>query len=343
VIQGEIGLGKTLITQNFGQLLLKSAKKRNINLKFIHINCRKEKTCYKVIHQILTQLGCPVPQRGYSPQDLFYILSKFLQTENLYVLLALDELHYLDTKNFDLVYSICRLNETNSNEKQFVSLIVIVKDMNLVQNLDNSTISSLQGNILTLRKYSYEQIFDILVERIKISIKDGAFSMDLIKFIAENIVESGDIRKGLAIIRNSVKIAEIQDDSRIKLEYIQNAVDNLIPTTQEDSLNFLNHQQLVLLKSIILSIERVKKNQVQLSEIRQDYEYITQKYGIEPLANTQLWENIQYLKENNIIRADVVSKNPKGRSSLISIKSSPIHILENQIDEKLRVHTKNFN
>lgn len=104
MIYGDIGLGKTLIAQTFGKMLLLSAKKRNLNINYVHINCRKEKTSYKILYQILTNLGCPVPQRGYSPQELISILQSFIEEKNIYLLLVLDELNYLDNKNFDLIY-----------------------------------------------------------------------------------------------------------------------------------------------------------------------------------------------------------------------------------------------
>ena len=213
---------------------------------------------------------------------------------------------------------------------------MIVKDINFVHNLDSSTISSLQGNILTLKKYTYEQIFNIISDRVKISVKETVFPEIFLEFIAKNIVESGDIRRSLTIVRNAVKIAELQDDSKIKLEYVKNAMENIIPSLQEDSFMVLNYQQTLLLKSIISITERSKKYWIEITEIKHEYEDIARSNKVEPLAKTQLWENIQCLKENNIIQVEVVSKTPKGRSSIISIKTGLIPIINAKIEERLK-------
>ena len=78
LIQGAIGIGKTLITKKFGEMLTTSAKKRKIDIKYIHINCRIEKTNFKVVHKILKNLNFSVPKRGFSPQELITILYDYL-------------------------------------------------------------------------------------------------------------------------------------------------------------------------------------------------------------------------------------------------------------------------
>jgi len=42
LIMGNIGTGKTVLSQHFGLNLVKEAKQRNINLNYVHINCRAE-------------------------------------------------------------------------------------------------------------------------------------------------------------------------------------------------------------------------------------------------------------------------------------------------------------
>jgi cell division control protein 6 len=336
MIQGDIGLGKTLIAKKFGKMLLLSAQKRNFDIRYVHINCRNQKTSYKVLHQILTDIGCHVPQRGYSPQELISVLQEYLTENNIYLLLVLDELNYLENKNFDLIYSLSRLNDSIYSKKQYLSLITIVRDISLLKMLDNSTISTLQGNILTLKKYTTNQIIDILEDRIKDALKEGVITNSNLSIIANNIMDSGDLRKGLTIIRNAVKIAESKDNIEVTAEDIHQAMGNLIPSIQDDALGFLNLQQLILLYSIVLSIDMSKKKQVSLIEIKAQYEIECMNNKIKPRSNTQIWENLQLLKNNNLIQIKINSKNTRGRSSLISIDSIPIYILLEELNQKLK-------
>ena len=44
LITGKTGIGKTVTVKLFGRLLEIASKKRNINIKYAHVNCRKERT-----------------------------------------------------------------------------------------------------------------------------------------------------------------------------------------------------------------------------------------------------------------------------------------------------------
>ena len=136
LILGEIGIGKTAITKSFGKMLLVSANKRNLNTKYVHINCRREKTNFKILYQILKELGYPVPSRGFSPADLMTFLQDYLKANNFYLFLILDELNYLENSKFDLIYSLTRWKETDFSKKCYISLITIVRDITLLRNLD---------------------------------------------------------------------------------------------------------------------------------------------------------------------------------------------------------------
>jgi Cdc6-related protein, AAA superfamily ATPase len=41
LITGDIGTGKTALTQHFGKTITRKAQDRQINLKYIHVNCRQ--------------------------------------------------------------------------------------------------------------------------------------------------------------------------------------------------------------------------------------------------------------------------------------------------------------
>ena len=53
LITGKTGIGKTDTIKLFGMLLEEVGMKRNVPIKVIHINCRKERTNYKVLIKII--------------------------------------------------------------------------------------------------------------------------------------------------------------------------------------------------------------------------------------------------------------------------------------------------
>ena len=261
MIHGDVGIGKTAITRTFGRMLLLSAKKRNIKIEYVHINCRIEKSNFKILNQVLRKLNIPVPIRGFSPQDLITMLQDYLLDNEIYLVLVLDELNHIQNfnTNFDIIYSLTRMNDSD-NSKNFLSLIVIVRDITLLRNLDESTISTLQGNILTLKKYTITQIVDILNFRIDKGLKKGIIAETNVHLIADKISGSGDIRKGLNIIRNAVKITEAKDKSQVSCDELQLAINNLIPSLQDDALSILTfHMTLLLYVITVLLMERKEK------------------------------------------------------------------------------------
>ena len=337
MIQGDVGIGKTAIARTFGKMLLLSADKREIKMKYVHINCRIEKTNFKILNRILKEIGCIVPKRGFSHQELITFLQEYLIENEIYLVLVLDEVNHIQNfnSNFDIIYSLTRMNDTN-NEKIYLSLIVIVRDITLLRNLDESTISTLQGNILTLKKYTIEQTIDILEDRIEKALKKGVISDIFIKLIAEKISDSGDIRKGLNIIRNAVKIAEIRDKTHVSFMELQLATKNLIPSLQDDALSILTYHQTLILYVITNLLMEKKEKKVSFSDIQKSYEEICILYNVIPRKSTQIWNNLQSLKNYDLLEIKTISKNVKGRKSFCSINSIPITILNEELNQKIK-------
>jgi Cdc6-like AAA superfamily ATPase len=98
--------------------------------------------------KIIRSINKNFPKRGYSPQDLLEIINDFLNTHNFHILIILDELNYLINNDNDLIYSLTRINDDSFNVPQRVSIIGIVRDVSCINNLDNSTLSTLQRNII---------------------------------------------------------------------------------------------------------------------------------------------------------------------------------------------------
>ena len=137
LIIGKTGIGKTVTVKLFCKMLCEAAEKREISIKCIHINCRKERTSYKVLIKILLSIIENFPKRGYSPQDLLEIISSYINTQNLHLLIILDELNYLIKNDKDVIYSLTRLNDDSFNVAQRLSFIGIVRDVSCINNLDN--------------------------------------------------------------------------------------------------------------------------------------------------------------------------------------------------------------
>jgi len=335
LIVGKTGIGKTVTVKLFCNMLRDAAKKRNILIKYIHINCRKERTSYKVLIKILQSINENFPKRGYSPQDLLEIISNYLDTQDLHLLIILDELNYLIKSDRDIIYSLTRLNDDSFNVPQRLSFIGIVRDISCINNLDGSTLSTLQRNIIRFEDYTNEQILEILKYRSDLSLKNNVISDNLIKTISNIIFMKGDIRYGLNILWKAGKIAENMNLKSINSECIRLANQDLVPFSTLDVLQDMTIQKLVFLLSIVILLKKSKEPQISFMEILKSYLVLCENTGLKPRSYSQLWNYLQEHKKENLINVSIRSKDIKGRRALIEIPDIVLPKFEREITKIL--------
>jgi len=335
LITGKTGIGKTVTVKLFGQLLEKASKKRDINIKYYHVNCRKERTSYKVLIRLIQLIDNRFPKRGYSSQDLLDILIEYLHRYNMHILVVLDELSYLINKHEDLIYSLTRINDDTLKGDQRLSIIGIVRDLSCLNNIDNSTMSTLQRNIIEFKNYTKNQIFDILKYRANISLKRNILSDKILKMISEITFNSSDVRFGLNIIWRSCKIAESKKLNYINAECVRLGNQDLLPYSTLDVLEFMNSQKLSFLYAIIKALIKHDNIKVSFNEVLKRYYMICENLDLKPRSNSQLWNYLQDFKRENLVTTKIISERIKGRRAIIEIPDLSLSNLERNIIEIL--------
>ncbi|KXB08339.1 hypothetical protein AKJ55_01180, partial [candidate division MSBL1 archaeon SCGC-AAA382M17] len=94
LVVGPVGVGKTALTSTFGKELKSAAKKRNLDLSYAHINCRKQGTPQMVLRKLASNFPFSVPRRGFAPQEIMEHTIDYLEKSDSYVAVTLDELDY---------------------------------------------------------------------------------------------------------------------------------------------------------------------------------------------------------------------------------------------------------
>ena len=335
LITGSVGVGKTITLHLFGKMIKQSARKRELNIKFIQINCRHKRTSASILKSVLNELIEGIPSRGLSSRDFMEILIAYLRDHKCYLILVLDELGFLMKKDSDLIYSLTRINEMNFSSQFYLSFIGIVKDIISLKNLDDATISSLQNEVIRFKKYSKSQILDILTERIETGLKPGTVDESVLKTISSLTSVSGDMRTSLKLLKNAVRFAEHRQMDKITLEVIQEVNSGSFPLTYNE-LCTLNRPELILYSSICNMLSN-SQTEITMNELKDEYLAVCNYYDEKPRSDTQLWEYVQTLKREDLITTTLKNKNQRGRKSFISIPNYSITTIKKKIEKILKM------
>jgi cell division control protein 6 len=305
VIQGHVGVGKTLSMKVFFNNLEEAISIRGLNYRTFIINCRQLGTGHLILGTILASLGKKIKPRGVSAQELFDQLLETLKREKIYLIILLDELHYINEGKFPLIYNLSRISEFVRDGKQYSSIIGIVRDISLVRNLDASTKSTLQENIITFRNYSIDEIKSILTQRIQQGLKPKTISNDMVDFISNIVYQSGDIRKGLNIIKNAVLIAESKDNSTVQLEDVMNACDAESDSLSTKFIQDYDKSEIACLYALNRVLKRRNIHFAEVSDIMNEINSLPRRFNLKKMDISSIIFDLKKAEKAGFIKIDL--------------------------------------
>ncbi|MFZ1038837.1 MAG: ORC1-type DNA replication protein [Candidatus Bathyarchaeia archaeon] len=334
MITGDVGTGKTVLSQRFGADITREASKRGINLRYVHVNCREYRGSLFLILQHAVSVFHPnFPRRGYSAEELLRILVQMFDEENVHVILTLDEFGSLvEKEGSEAVYKLTRLQETRQNKPQRLSLICVLRNLKEIESLDASTRSTLQTNIISLEKYSRQQLTDILNDRVSLAFKPSTVPEDTVSLTAElAFSENGNARFGIELLWRAGKYADADELGTVSPECVRKAVSSIVPAMRKTDLASLNFHEKLLGLGTARLFEESQKSQVSLAEAEQAYAVVCEEFNVQPHSHTQLWKYLQTLSTVGIIETEVSTVAPRGRSTLIRLPRIPARELEREL------------
>ena len=338
MITGDVGTGKTVLSQRFGADITREAVKRGISLRYVHVNCREYRgSLFLILQHVVSVFHPNFPKRGYSAEELLRILIQMFDEENVYVILTLDEFDSLvEKEGSEAVYKLTRLQETRQNKPQRLSLICVLRNLKEIEKLDPSTRSTLQMNIISLEKYSKQQLIDILHDRVALTFKPSTVSEDTTSLAAELAYsENGNARFGIELLWRAGKYADADELGTVPPDCVRKAVSSVIPAMRKTDLESLNFHEKLLTLGIARLFKESQKSQVSLAEAEQAYTVVCEEFGVGPHSHTQLWKYLQTLSIAGIIETEVASVAPRGRSTLIRLPRIPARELEKELNTLL--------
>ncbi|MFX0092355.1 MAG: ORC1-type DNA replication protein [Candidatus Hodarchaeota archaeon] len=331
LVQGPIGSGKTAIAKYFGMELEKTAQKRRINFRYLHLNCRKLRSEASVLTTILRYLVPYFPPRGFGVDELLRMLSNTLEHQDMHLLLALDEIDFLIKRGAnDLLYHLTRINDDCPNNAQRVSLLLITREYALRSWVDASTRSSLTQNIIELDPYSQLELTEILTRRVETGFQRGAVPQEIIEEIAGiGAEEKGDARVAIELLWRAGKYADQEGSKVIRPEHIRKVVSSISTATllHRDLIQHLPQHQLIVLLAVARTLHARDETSLSLAEVREAYSLLCEQMNEVPRRQTQIYQYCRDLASQGLFRIKILNKNIPGRTSRISI-DAPIKTIE---------------
>ena len=334
LVMGNIGTGKTVLAQHFGLNITKEAKERNINLHYVHINCRECKgSLFMILQRIITKFYPNFPRRGYSAEELLQALMQMLDEKDAYLILTLDELESLiSSGGSDAIYNLSRIQEDRINAPKRLSLICIIRQPEHLETLDPSTRSTLQRNIIRLENYSETQLEDILDDRVNLAFRDGTVPAQTMGLIAElGNSEGGNARYSIELLWRAGKYADASEIREVSPECVRNAVVSVYPVVRRDMIpEFSLHEKLFLL-GVARHFKQTESAYVSMGEAEETYALVCEEYGETQRGHTQLWKYVQALSVAGIIETMVSGVGQRGKTTLIGLSRVPASDLEQEL------------
>jgi cell division control protein 6 len=215
IISGSPGIGKTAAVK----LVLKELEEHpDVNAPDVHVlyvNCWQKNSTYKIFVDFCEQLGYKFTQNK-NTEDLFKIILNIVNKSA--VVFAFDEVDKVS--DVDFLYDI--LTEVFKK-----TIIMITNHPEWYNHVDERVRSRLLPEKIDFKKYSKEEILGILKHRVDFAFVQGAWDQDAMSLIADRAFQSGDVRVGLHLLRESGFAAEDSLSKKISDAHVKKALEKM--------------------------------------------------------------------------------------------------------------------
>ncbi|HJJ55998.1 MAG TPA: ORC1-type DNA replication protein [Methanocorpusculum sp.] len=316
VCKGIPATGKTTTVKKLFEEISNNHKK----IRPIYINCQIDSSEYAIFSRIYTKLTKnSQPPSGTSFQILFDMIAKYIERENVSLVVCLDDANYLvyEKKINKVLYSLLRSHETYEHVNIGVIVVSSDLDIDLELSLDTRVKSVFNPHIIEFTPYNREEVTDILSQRIMQGIYPNVLNSKLLDIIVDHTMSCGDIRVGLDIIKRSVMNAEKDSRKSVVEEDINQALSNPNDLQLKGMVQILSNDECSVL--------------FKLAELTNDKDVITTKslhnsLGSKATGYTKYIQIVEKLE--NLRLVDLRYNNTgNGKTRIISLKHDPKRVL----------------
>jgi cell division control protein 6 len=298
---GGVGTGKTLICRKVGGIV---ARESNGRVRFAYVNLAYAHRPYHAMAEVYRQV-LDVPAAGLSPEEMLRGVLDHLVDEDLYLVVALDEVdtYVAEGRSLKILYMLPRAYELEPKAAGRISIIYVSRSLNWLKKLDDATLDTIgRTSMIRFDAYSLEQVRDIVAYRVELAFKPGALSDDLIDFVAQISMPYGGVRYALEILLEAGILADYEGSRNVKASHVR-AAHASIPKGVNGALcpEELSLQKQALLKAIYGALESYGSAYLPIDEACSLYRVVCEQLGVEPEEEGKVKAYIEDLSSEGYI------------------------------------------
>lgn len=333
-IYGLTGTGKTAVTK---YVLRKLSHRAGGKILTAYVNCRRSNTNYRLLAELASKVGYPVPFTGLSVAEVLHRFISGLERLETIMIIVLDEIDWLVKNSGDAVlYHLTRLN--SELKKSRVSIIGITNDLKFMEYLDPRIKSGLGEEELVFPPYTNKELEDILRKRAEMAFKEGVLEEGVIPLCAAIAArQNGDCRLALDLLLKAADIAEREGAVKVSEEHVRKAQQELEKNLVVATIKSMPlHVKLVLFA--VYTLQKKQRNKkIITGEIYETYREICRNLGITEVTQRRVSEILSELDMLGVINARVVSLGRYGRTKVIRLAVSEKSLIEGlKLDDTLK-------
>ncbi|ELZ80153.1 cell division control protein cdc6-like protein [Haloferax gibbonsii ATCC 33959] len=301
LLHGSRGTGKTL--------LLRKTVSQLESVNLVWVSCRVHDTQYKVLKQISEAVTGKNTKTGLHTSEYQRTIQE--RTTQVQTLVVLDEIEFLLLNNGnDLLYYLSRTNPdklsvalTYSSSQEFSELV------------EERTYSTLYPETLELEPYSTEEVYQILAERARLSLKPRSLQHEALSYISETI-------RNPAIGLYWLKITAEHVEDAIHAEDVKACYESGLQSYVYEQLeHFSEHHKL-----LYQAIEELSKEETTTSsgKVYKQYQQLCKAQSKKPLSDRRISDHLKQLEKLDLIQAKYHYGGRKGKSREIRLSNRSV-------------------
>lgn len=332
LILGKGGVGKTATTRYFTSRITLTARNHNVKLIEEYFNCVNYRTKSAILREVLSR-HCFQTGKGYSDDETLKQIQAYLEREQTYMILVVDEVYMLQDTD---IISLVNIAETFTQNICRISLILVSRELDWARFETERIMSRVQEKI-KFEPYTREETEDILAYRRDLAFRDGVLPEDVFEFIVDATYDTKNIRHGIEMFHSSGKQADAQAEGEISVEMARQARNQVHPTFRGELLDSFKGHELLSLLGIARKLRATGGSYVVVEDAFEDYCAACEERGVEPHTITTFRKYIRNLTKSKVLNGQTkqIAESQRGRHMEITLFDIPARELEILLEQML--------